>query len=170
LAVSGGIPAWASVTGGPGGICTDCLVSDPSSTQIITPAGGTTGLSVKQASGGSVDIFRVTDNTGNISYLDINSSGNVQLGSGQTSAAILTVAPANTDPIAISPYVQGTTLYVGTITSQVLTITGLGPSPTNPELCVPLQETVPEQQVPSEVREPQIICRNGQVNILWEIQ
>lgn len=122
LTVAAGVPTWATITGG-GGLCSNCLVTDPGSTQVVSPTSATaTGLSVRQASGGSVDIFNVTDSTGSTKYFTVDSSGNVSLGSGvMASTGVLTVTPANTDPIAISPVAQGVGAFTGTITSEDLT-------------------------------------------------
>lgn len=120
LTVAGGVPVWASVTGG-GGICPNCLVNDPGSTQTITPGSATaTGLVVKQASGGSVDTFRVESFDGANVYFKIDSTGNVTLGN-QTSSGVFTVSPASTDPISLSPVAQGAGQFTGTITSEDLT-------------------------------------------------
>ena len=75
LAIASGTPTWANVSGAS---CTNCLLNDPSSTQVITPTSSTaTGLSIAQSSGGSVDIFNVTNNGGSAEYFQIDSSGNV---------------------------------------------------------------------------------------------
>ncbi len=120
LTVSGGVPVWASITGG-SGICPNCLVDDPGTTQTITPTASTAiGLVVKQASAGSVDTFRVESFDGADVYFKIDSSGNVTLGN-QTSSGVFTVSPASTDPISLSPVAQGDNQYTGTITSEDLT-------------------------------------------------
>lgn len=122
LTVASGTLAWGSITGS-GGLCPNCLVNNPGSTQAITPTSATTtGLSVRQASGGSVDIFNVTSTDGNTKYLRVDSAGNVALGSGSVSSSgNLTVGPSNTDPISISPVAQGVAAYTGTLTSEDLT-------------------------------------------------
>ncbi len=82
LTVVAGLPVWASVSGGVGGLCTDCVINDPSSNAFntITPtASNVTGLSVAQASGGNVDIFNVTNNGGGTTYLQVASNGNILL-------------------------------------------------------------------------------------------
>lgn len=116
------LPSWGSVSGGSGGLCGDCLINDPGATQIITPATNTTtGLVVRQASGGSVDIFKITNSNGSVSYFRVDSDGNVLLGAGQTTAGVLRVAPTNSDPIAIAPGVAGGGAFTGTMTSEDLT-------------------------------------------------
>lgn len=122
LTVQSGALAWGSVVGG-GGLCPTCLVNNPNATQTITPTGTTTtGLSIQQASGGTADIFNVTDPTGATKYLRVDSAGNVMLGAGTlASTGNLTVSPASTDPISISPVAQGAGAYTGTITSLDLT-------------------------------------------------
>ena len=122
LGVSGGVPVWTNISGS-GGLCSDCLLTDPGSTQTIQPTSATaTGLSIRQASSGSVDIFKVTDSTGATNYLRVDSTGNVLLGNGQTTSGVLTVSPTNTYPIAISPVtIPSGTAYTGTMTSQVFT-------------------------------------------------
>lgn len=120
LTVSGGIPAWGS--SGAGSPCATCIVNNPGSTQTIIPGADTaTGLVIKQAASGSVDIFRVESNDGSNVYFKIDSTGNVTLGS-QTSSGIFTVSPTSTDPISISPVAQGAGQYTGTITSSDLTV------------------------------------------------
>ncbi|MBD3365732.1 MerR family transcriptional regulator [candidate division WWE3 bacterium] len=119
LTIDSGLPSWGSVTGD-GGICTNCLVDDPGSTQTITPTNATaTGLSIKQADSGTADVFNVLSNDGNTTFFKIDNSGNVVLGN--TSSAEFTVSPTSTDPIAISPVAQGSNAYTGTITSSDLT-------------------------------------------------
>ena len=123
LTVSGGSVAWATVSGGGDTPCSTCLVNNPGSTQTITPGAATaTGLSIRQASSGSVDVFNVTSNDGSTTYFRVDSSGNVLLGSGITSTqGNLSIAPAGTDPIQISPVAQGSNQFTGTITSEDLT-------------------------------------------------
>ncbi len=119
LTVSSGIPAWGS--SGSGSPCATCIVNNPGSTQTITPAAATaTGLVVKQATSGSVDVFRIESNDGSSTFFKIDSSGNVTLGN-QTSSGVFTVSPTNTDPISISPVAEGAGQYTGTITSEDLT-------------------------------------------------
>lgn len=119
LTVSSGIPAWGS--SGAGSPCATCIVNNPGSTQTITPAAATaTGLVVKQAASGSVDVFRIESNDGSNTFFKIDSSGNVTLGS-QTSSGVFTVSPSSTDPISISPVAEGVGQYTGTITSEDLT-------------------------------------------------
>src|SRR3989344_5572072 len=78
LTVSSGLPSWQASSSS----CTDCVVTDPAATQTITPTSSTAiGLAVEQASGGSVDIFKITNNGGGTSYFSINSSGNINLAS-----------------------------------------------------------------------------------------
>lgn len=115
LTISSGIPDWGS--SGAGAPCATCIVNNPGSTQTITPAAATAvGLVVKQASGGSVDVFRIESNDGANVFFKIDSSGNVTLGN-QTSSGVFTVSPTSTDPISISPVAQGAGQYTGTITS-----------------------------------------------------
>ncbi len=122
LVVSGGVPTWGAVTGGTGGTCTNCLINNPGSTQEIVPTSSTaTGLVIRQAQGGTVDIFKITDYSGTTNYLRVDSSGNVILGNGGLSTGTFTVNPSGSDPIAISPTSAGTSAYTGTITSQDLT-------------------------------------------------
>ena len=121
LTVSGTHLAWGALpsTTGP---CPTCLINNPGSDQIITPSqAAATGLIVKQANGGNVDIFKITDYSGGTSYLRVDSTGNVMLGSGQTTAGVLTVSPGNSDPISISPSGQGAQAFTGTITTADLT-------------------------------------------------
>lgn len=122
LTMSSGAPAWADASGGSGS-CPTCIVNNPGSTQTITPASATaTGLSIKQASGGSVDVFNVTSYDGSTKYFRVDSSGNVLLGSGVTSSlGNLSIAPTGTDPITIAPVSQGAGQFTGTITSSDLT-------------------------------------------------
>lgn len=79
LTVNGsGVPSWGSVTGGSGGLCTNCLITDPSSstTNLISPTGnGTTALTLRQTSGTAGNIFRVQNNAGSTTYLNIDSNG-----------------------------------------------------------------------------------------------
>src|SRR3989344_4982109 len=78
LTVSSGLPSWQASSSS----CEDCVVTDPAATQTITPTSSTAiGLAVEQASGGSVDIFKITNNGGGTSYFSINSSGNINLAS-----------------------------------------------------------------------------------------
>lgn len=119
LTISSGIPAWGS--SGAGTPCATCIVDNPGSTQTITPTAATAvGLVIKQASSGSVDVFRVESNDGADTYFKIDSSGNVTLGN-QTSSGVFTVSPDSTDPISISPVAQGAGQFTGTITSADLT-------------------------------------------------
>lgn len=112
LTVSGGVPAWGVAVGGggggPAGPCTNCILSNPGSTQTITAtASGAIGLSVRQPSGGSADVFSVTNFGGSANYFKINSSGQAVFGSGDT----LTIAPA----------AAGLGAFGGSITSDDLT-------------------------------------------------
>lgn len=120
LQLSSGIPVWSTVAG-VGSLCPNCVVDDPGGHQTITPTSTTaTGLIVKQAASGSVDVFRVESNDGLTEYFKVDSSGNVTLGN-QTSSGVFTVSPTSTDPISISPVAQGSNQYTGTITSEDLT-------------------------------------------------
>lgn len=124
LTVSNGLPAWATITGGSGGLCPNCVVTDPGSSQTIAPTGSSTvGLIVKQTStgGGSPDIFKVTSSDGATAYLRVDSTGSVVLGSGASSSGTFTVNPSGYDPISISPVSQGSGAFTGTITSADLT-------------------------------------------------
>jgi len=70
LTVASGLPAWQTLSS----TCTNCVVVNPAATQTITPtASSAVGLVVSQASGGSVDIFRVTNNGGGTTYFSVNS-------------------------------------------------------------------------------------------------
>ena len=74
LIVSGGLPTWGSISGGSG--CTDCVLTDPTSTQTILPTGvATTGLRIAQASGGTADVFSVTNFGSTSKYFAIQSDG-----------------------------------------------------------------------------------------------
>jgi hypothetical protein len=121
LTIAGGVPVWGSTTGD--GPCPTCVVTNPGTTQTITATGSAaTSLSIRQASGGSVDIFNVTSNDGLSKFFRVDSNGNVILGSGGVSSTgNFTVNPTNTDPIAISPMAQGAGAFTGTITSEDLT-------------------------------------------------
>lgn len=95
LKVSGGVPVWGTVTGGS---CTNCLISDPSSTQTIAPTGAATqGLSVRQTStalgGNTQDIFNVTSSDGSTRYFYVDYQGNVS--SGSISNTNVTITPTN---------------------------------------------------------------------------
>ncbi len=99
LTVSAGVPTWVT---GSSSTCPTCVVTDPASTQTITPSAATaTGLSVAQASSGSVDIFNVTSNGGGTKYFKVDSSGNVDiaqslnLGSGNINLLTGAGAPAS---------------------------------------------------------------------------
>lgn len=124
LTVSGGVPTWANLGDG-GTLCPNCLVNNPGSTQTITPTTGTaTGLVVRQASGGTADIFRISDYNGINSYLRVDASGNIVFGSGTISSlntGIFTVNPASSDPLTIAPVAQGSAAHTGTMTSEDLT-------------------------------------------------
>lgn len=72
-----GATSWQAVGGG---ACSNCILSDPSTSQTITPTSATAiGLSIAQASGGSVDVFNVTNNAGSTKYFQVNSSGNISI-------------------------------------------------------------------------------------------
>ena len=122
LTVSGGTVAWGSAGGS--GPCATCLITDPGTTQVITPSAATaTGLSIKQASSGSVDVFNVTSFDGSTKYFRVDSSGNVLLGSGVTSAmGNLSISPTGSDPIVIAPFDGfNAAPFSGTVTSEDLT-------------------------------------------------
>lgn len=120
LTISGGVPDWGVVPGS-GDPCPTCLVTNPASHQTITPAAvGATGLIIKQASSGSVDVFRIESFDGTSTFFKVDSSGNVILGDNTTSGTF-TVSPTDTDPISIDPVAEGSNPFTGTITSQDLT-------------------------------------------------
>jgi hypothetical protein len=126
LAVVGGVPTWATAGDlGIGGTCSNCILTDPGSTQTIIPSAGTaTGLSVRAASGGnSADIFNVADAAGTTKYLTIEADGDVILGNGGISTGTFTVNPTGSDPLAITPNTTGLNSFTGTITSADLTAT-----------------------------------------------
>lgn len=115
LTVVNGVPTWTALAGA-GELCPTCIVSDPGSTQTITPGSSTaTGLVIRQASGGTVDIFAVTNNASATKYFKVDSSGNT------TTGGTLTVNPSGTDSLVFSPVAQGSAAYAGTITSEDLT-------------------------------------------------
>jgi len=108
-------PTWGMVPEISGELCTNCLLNNPASTQYITPTQvSATGLAVKQASGGNVDVFRVTSFAGD-NYFSVNSSGNT------VATGTLTVSPADTDNIVISPVAAGAGAFAGTLSSENLT-------------------------------------------------
>lgn len=123
LTVSSGVPTWAAVSGSGSGPCPTCVVIDPGTTQAITAsASGATSLSVRQASGGTVDIFNVANYGGTSKYFRVTSTGYSVFGDGSlTPTSIFSVNPANTDAIGISPVAAGLGAYTGTITSADLT-------------------------------------------------
>ncbi len=133
LIVSNGAPAWGSV---PGSSCVDCILNDPGGTQTITPTVSTgTGLRVAQASGGTVDVFSVTNNGSTSKYFAIQSdgsatmSGNLTFDSAVTLATTkkqtLTIGDANTGNITLANPVTSTT-FAGTITlPDTNTLTGV---------------------------------------------
>jgi hypothetical protein len=126
LAVVGGVPTWATAGDlGIGGTCSNCILTDPGSTQTIIPSAGTaTGLSVRAASGGnSADIFNVADAAGTTKYLTIEADGDVILGNGGISTGTFTINPTGADPLAITPNTSGLNSFTGTITSNDLTAT-----------------------------------------------
>lgn len=121
LIVQGGLPNWGSLTG-PGGICATCVVTNPGSTQTITPTGANaSGLVIASAPSGTADIFKITNNDGSSSYLTVDSNGSIILGESSFSTGTFTVSPPNSDPIAISPVAQGAGSFTGTITNLDLT-------------------------------------------------
>ena len=131
LVMVGGVPTWGTISGS---ICTDCLLTDPSVTQIITPTSATaTGLSVAGASLGSVDIFNVTNFGGGTKYFYVNSNGavtlaNIKLPTGAHSGWVLT-SDANgigswTDTTGTGSFgawsLTGTTIYPNSTTYDLL--------------------------------------------------
>ena len=58
LTITGGVPAWGTISGD---ACTNCLVADPSSAQVVTPTADIVGFSVRGASGGTSDIFTIKE-------------------------------------------------------------------------------------------------------------
>ncbi len=115
LAVSGGVPVWSTVSG----LCLPCIVTDPNATQTITPTVGTaTGLTIAQASGGSVDVFDVTSNNGVTKYLQVDSLGNVSLSGNLT----VNGTSALTGNILAGGTISGLT---GLTSSGTITLSGL---------------------------------------------
>ncbi len=85
LTIEGGALAWGTVTG-EGGTCTNCLVTDPGSTQSIVPTNtDATGLSIQQASSGISDVFSVKNYGGTTTFLSIDSSGFLNIGNTSSS-------------------------------------------------------------------------------------
>ncbi|MCX6783689.1 MAG: tail fiber domain-containing protein [candidate division WWE3 bacterium] len=108
---SQGKPSWGELTN-PGGICPNCVIKNPNATQTITAGqADATGLSVKQAAAGSVDVFNVIDNAGTLKYLAVTPTGDIQFGGGSTAR----------DTIIISPAAAGAVQHTGTISSLDLT-------------------------------------------------
>ncbi|MDE2590628.1 MAG: hypothetical protein KGL95_13300, partial [Patescibacteria group bacterium] len=113
-----GNPVWGNITGG---ACSNCLLSNPTSTQTIAPTGSTTtGLQVRQTSGASptVDIFNVENSSGASKYFQVDQNGNVlfpQLSSGiahiNTSGQISSSAVnlASADVTGVLPLANGGT-------------------------------------------------------------
>lgn len=138
---SSSLPAWAQGSGGSGqgSVCTDCLINDPTdnSINVVSPTGVyTTALSLKQTStsNSSADVFNVTNNAGTTKYFQVDSNGNIGIGTSATTGtakfAILSgnIGIGTTSPnsfIQISPSsFSGTPSTSGsilTITSSTLT-------------------------------------------------
>ncbi len=120
-----GTPTWISVAAAS---CPTCVLTDPSVTQTITPTATTAiGLSVAQASSGSVDIFNVTSNGGGTKYLKVDSSGNLTVSaiasiSSSSATALLTISPSGATGTglaigALSGATANTGISIGAITS-----------------------------------------------------
>ncbi|HSX40305.1 MAG TPA: MerR family DNA-binding transcriptional regulator, partial [Candidatus Saccharimonadales bacterium] len=90
LAVSSsGLPVWATAGGGGGGLCSDCLINDPtvSSTNTVTPgASSVTALTLLGAVSDNANIFTVKNHSAGSTYFNINSSGVIDSGTWQGTA------------------------------------------------------------------------------------
>ena len=97
----GGVPAWGTISGS---TCTNCLINNPTSDQIIAPTGqDTVGMEVRQTSTASPtdDIFAVTNSDGTTKYLYVDSAGVVNIPDiGSASGDQLTIEPG-TDKFAL---------------------------------------------------------------------
>lgn len=110
-----GLPMWGQGVGG-AGLCVTCVVLSPGSTQTITATNSAaTGLSIKQASGGTVDVFNVMNNAGTMKYLQVDSTGNVGI------ARTASFGTSAYDPLVIAPRGAGATSFMGLLTSEDLT-------------------------------------------------
>lgn len=132
MTVVGGVPTWQSIGGGAGGLCSTCIINDPSASQIIAPTGaGTIGLAVKQTVTGSPtqDIFYVSDSAGTSKYIQVTSAGALTLGSSTVTIAnnlTLTSIISGVLKVNGSGVVSAADVALGTDTSgnYVATITG----------------------------------------------
>ncbi len=93
IGTTGSAPSWGTISGSS---CTNCLVTDPSSTQTVAPTGATTtGLSIRQTStalgGNTPDIFSVASSDGATKYFYVDYQGNVSTGA--ISNTTLTLTP-----------------------------------------------------------------------------
>ncbi|KKT37860.1 MAG: Cell wall surface anchor family protein [Candidatus Gottesmanbacteria bacterium GW2011_GWB1_44_11c] len=87
LTITGGVPAWGTISGD---ACTNCLVADPSSAQVVTPTADIVGFSVRGASGGTSDIFTIKDYAGTSTYFQTTSAGNLVLGNSTSNTVAFT--------------------------------------------------------------------------------
>src|SRR3989344_5312744 len=118
-----GVTAWEAVGGG---ACGNCILTDPGATQTITPtAAGAIGLSIAQATGGTVDIFNVTNNAGSTKYLKVDSSGNTTIIGSTINTGTFTSSSTVT---AQNGLTQTTGALNLTATSGALTLSGLSAS------------------------------------------
>jgi hypothetical protein len=77
------LPVWATITGGGGGGCSDCVVTDPSTTatnKIVPTLTGVVPLTLQKFTGTSADLFNVVDTDGSTVLFGINSSGVINTG------------------------------------------------------------------------------------------
>ncbi|MDD2823554.1 MAG: MerR family transcriptional regulator [Candidatus Daviesbacteria bacterium] len=71
LTISSGLPTWGAAAA-----CADCIVTDPSTAQSITPTvADITTLTLQAAPSGTANIFDVKSNDGLTSYFSVDSSG-----------------------------------------------------------------------------------------------
>ncbi|MEK7595716.1 MAG: MerR family transcriptional regulator, partial [Patescibacteria group bacterium] len=139
LTISSGVPAWDAS----GASCSgNCVTTNPGATQTITPTASTaTGLSIAQASSGSVDIFNVTNNAGSTKYLQVDSSGNVNIASNLDvngtsdfggditfSASTPSIAITNTETLTITDGTNTLLSVADNGTSGTLTVNTLAAS------------------------------------------
>jgi len=86
LIISNGVPAWGTADSSSGQPCANCLITNPNSTQnLVASSSSATGLSIRQANEGAVDIFNIKNYSGDRTFLKIDSVG--QLGLGQSSSS-----------------------------------------------------------------------------------
>ncbi len=80
IASSSGNPIWSNISAGSGS-CTNCLASNPTTTQSINPTGNVTGLTIAQTTTASpsADIFSITNSAGTVKYIQVDANGNVIL-------------------------------------------------------------------------------------------